>query len=95
MLFLEGCSSCVCGSNGKLHCSTDAFCNFEAFADFEIEKTVCEDAGGFHQELCSGNIFAMRCTNEFFCQCGGDNSYTCPEDYSCLTEFRPLRLIKK
>ncbi|HLC78691.1 MAG TPA: hypothetical protein VJH92_06205 [Candidatus Nanoarchaeia archaeon] len=55
--------------------------------DFSINQTYCENSGGLFSPLCNGPYFGLMCGRESFCLCEGKNNYTCPEDYSCKTNF--------
>jgi hypothetical protein len=82
--FMENCSICQCGYNGKIKCENTKNCNFN---NFTISKSDCESSNGLYQQLCTGPYFGIKCSADYYCQCEGDNNYQCPEDYVCIKNF--------
>ena len=90
-IVLDGCKRCSCNSDGKLRCESDPWCNFK---NMTVEQTLCDESGGKYHQLCAGNIYAMRCTNEFYCLCDGNANFTCPANHYCLKEFHTNGIIR-
>lgn len=83
--FLEGCNTCECGYDSEIKCEQTNFCNFE---NVEVDEKLCVDSGGLYQQLCRGPYFRLRCSRNYYCQCGGNRNYECPENYVCITDFK-------
>lgn len=81
--FAQGCELCECKANGKVSCKKESFCNLNV----TVSEEECSQNGGFYQALCNGPYFGIVCSQKEFCICGGDNNFTCPADYQCLTDF--------
>ncbi len=60
----------------------------EPLYDFIIDKQTCVDSGGFYQRLCKGPFFDVVCTPQDYCQCSGNNNYSCPKDYQCIKDHK-------
>ncbi len=82
--FRDQCNECRCGYNGEIKCDELKNCGF---TNFTISQDYCESSGGFFQRLCWGPYFGIKCAAEAYCQCGGINNFSCPEDYTCVEKF--------
>jgi len=89
--FTRGCDLCQCTYDGIERCAQTALCHY---TNATIEQQLCEDNGGLYQQLCTGNIYAMRCTEEFFCLCNSNYNFTCPSEYQCVDEFKTYGILK-
>ncbi|MFA5993034.1 MAG: hypothetical protein WC796_04985 [Candidatus Pacearchaeota archaeon] len=83
--FLRDCEVCTCEFDSKVNCKKSDFCNFQ---NLNVSKDTCVASGGFFQQLCKGPYFGIGCGREYYCQCGGNNGYTCPTNYTCIKEFK-------
>lgn len=82
--FENGCETCECRRNGKVRCKQDDFCH----KDPEISEQSCTQAGGLFQGLCEGTHYRLFCSRQKYCICEGDDNYSCPSEYECLTDFK-------
>lgn len=83
--FLYECDTCQCSYNGIVQCRQSPACNFN---NFTISREYCESNNGFYYQLCTGPYFGIKCTQNYFCMCNGNNNYSCPNDYVCITNFK-------
>jgi len=81
--FPQGCEICECKEKGKVVCKRDAFCN----RNTSITVEACTNGGGLYYEFCNGPYFDIVCFSQKFCFCNGIQSYTCPSQYECMTDF--------
>lgn len=82
-IFLNDCNKCECNSNGKISCKTTEYCNL----DKNIVKNSSLCSNGLFQKLCAGSIMSTKCSQEIFCQCGGNMNYSCDNESICLYDF--------
>jgi hypothetical protein len=87
--FLQDCEVCTCGFDSEITCKKTDFCNFESV---EVEEETCIEAGGLFQALCRGPWFGIGCSQQKFCLCSGDFNYQCPQDYTCIKDFKEPRI---
>lgn len=80
-LFLNGCEKCECNGNGKVSCKTSEYCNFNELVNKK------EECNGLFQKLCAGSIMSTKCTQEVYCQCGGNLNLSCGNESICLYDF--------
>lgn len=54
--------------------------------NYEVDELLCNNSGGFYQQLCKGPFFGIVCSKEKYCQCQGFGNYTCPQNYECVLD---------
>lgn len=88
-VFEQGCDLCVCSFSGEILCKKTKYCNFDTA---NVNKQSCLNSGGLFQGLCTGPYFDIVCTSKNYCLCSGNSEYSCPDNYSCVTDFNiPVR----
>lgn len=82
-VFTQGCEICKCGTDGRVNCKKDNFCNHNV----SLTESQCVTAGGLYHQLCKGPYFSILCTPKKYCLCEGNKEYSCPANYKCVKEF--------
>ncbi len=82
--FQNKCGLCRCNYDGNVKCEKLPNCGF---SNFTISQNNCIDSNGLYQKLCNGPYFDLKCSSMNFCQCSGNNDYSCPSNTICIKNF--------
>lgn len=82
--FVDSCQTCECNYQGNIVCKPQRNCGF---SNFTFTEESCTSSNGLFQRLCNGPYFGQKCSVKNFCQCSGDNEYSCPLNSVCVKNF--------